>query len=186
MIFELVLVTNDPIEFVESQFKSRRPPEEQAILRTSKQFYREAGAVFLSQNKFAMNRTDLEQFLLPRSNHVRSISINLDRYTLISTVLSDIKKCEDLRSLHINLKTRPCFLRTSEHRGEEYMRSPFNKSWMFKRPKKLEQVSFGVPPLANLENLELFCGILPILMQQLFPRRRILMFYASHKGRSSG
>lgn len=176
MIFELVLVTNAPIDFVGDCFISCPPPAGWALFRTSKQFHREAIAVFHSQNKFAMKGTDLERFLsqnnfamkgtnseqslLPRRiDHVRSLSINLDRGILINEVLQAIERCKDLRSLHIDLSTRPLFRRGSGNGAEECMRS-----LTFKRPESLGQIS-TVWRVSPLENLELLCCILQNVLE---------------------
>ena len=160
MVFELVLVTNTPIDFVENSFTSRRPPGGLAIFRTSKQIYQEAIAVFHSQNEFAMNGTEIERFLsIKRISHVRSLSIHLDGGILANKVLRAIERCQGLRSLHIDLGTLPR-VRGPGKDIEERMRS-----LTFTRPKRLRQISTGVWWLSPLENLESFRCILQNILE---------------------
>ena len=161
MVFELVLVMNTPIDFVEGSFTGRRPPGGLAIFRTSKQIYEEAIAVFYSQNKFAMNGTDIERFLsIKRINHVRSLSIHLDSGISINKVLRAIERCQDLRSLHIDLGTLP-HVRGLGNGIEERMRS-----LKFKRPTKLRQISTGVWRFSPPRNLEPLCCILQNILEE--------------------
>lgn len=138
MILEWVLVEDAPINFGEHSAVGHRTGR-LAIFRTSKKIYQEATAVLHSQNKFAMDGTNVQQFLFPkRANYVRHLFLYLDSDISITKVLRAVEKCQDLRSLGVCLVSVPRFQGRVKC-NEERMRF-----LTFKKPIALGQISTEV------------------------------------------
>jgi hypothetical protein len=87
MILEWTLVQDSLIDFGLYSLTTYQL-RKLAIFQTFKQIYAEAVAVFLRQNKFAIDGTNLERFLFPeRVNYVQHLSLYLDSDISITKVL---------------------------------------------------------------------------------------------------
>ncbi|PVH72523.1 hypothetical protein DL98DRAFT_539128 [Cadophora sp. DSE1049] len=182
MILEWTLVEDSPIDFGLHSSKGHRSTR-LAILRTSKQIYTEAVAVFYRQNKFAMDGTNLERFLFPeRVNYVRHLSLHLDSGISITKVLGAIESCQDLRSLHI------CLVSVPRVRGRTKCNEERMRFLTFKRPTALAEISTEVYRFSRLEMIlePLRCTLHSILEGGGNPSRKSSRLHSCSTNENNG